>query len=366
MKKILVIDDDSAVQTLTTKALQSRGFKTMSAPDGETGIEMAKQHLPDLIICDIQMPKLDGYGTLAALRKDPLTAAIPFVFLTGLSDRTQIRQGMGLGADDYLTKPFSVQELVVAVNARLEKQEAVQRRSEKKLEDLRDNIGMALPHELLTPLNGILGFASLMSDENMTFEPHEIQDFGRNINISALRLHRLISNFIIYSEIELLSVDSRKLDELRQQSTNVKETVTQSAREKADDAGRAGDLVLETQEARISMLGTYFKKAVEELVENAFKFSEPGTPVRVSCAASGKNLGFSVIDRGRGMTARQIADVGAHMQFERRFYEQQGAGLGLIIAKRLAALHGGDLTIESNPGEQTTVQLLLPLAASAD
>src|SRR5207245_6100326 len=103
--------------------------------------------------------------TLTALRQDPSTAAIPFIFLTGLSDRKQFRQGMGLGADDYLTKPFTVQELMTAVNTRLEKQAAVQRRSEQKLEELRGNIGMALPHELLTPLNGILGVASMMMDE---------------------------------------------------------------------------------------------------------------------------------------------------------------------------------------------------------
>jgi signal transduction histidine kinase len=311
------------------------------------------------------MPRLNGYETLAALRQDPLTGTIPFVFLSGLADRKQFRQGMGLGADDYLTKPFSIQELMGAVNTRLEKQAAVQRRSEKKLDELRGNIGLALPHELLTPLNGILGFASMMMDEDMVFEPHEIQDFARNIHYSALRLHRLIENFIIYSEMELTANNAGKIKEWRHERTQVKEIVTNVACAKADAAGRSCDLKLEAQEASVAMAGSYFKKAAEELLDNAFKFSKSGTPVGVVGELSRDRFALSVSDQGRGMTSEQIADIGAHMQFERRFYEQQGVGLGLIIIKRLAELHGGDLVIESTPGVRTTVRLFLPLAPDA-
>src|SRR5256884_6689129 len=279
MKKILVIDDDSAMLALTVKALKARGFQTVTADDGVAGLEMAKKHLPDLIICDIQMPRLNGYETLAALRQDPLTGTIPFVFLSGLADRKQFRQGMGLGADDYLTKPFSVSELMGAVNTRLEKQAAMQRRLEKKLEDLRGNIGMALPHELLTPLNGILGLTSIMMDEGVGFEPREIRDFAHNIQISALRLHRLIENFIIYSEIELTKSDPKKVQELRQNGqTLTREVIAGVAQEKAATAARQDDLRLDVQEAYVAMAGSYFKRILEELVDNAFKFSKKGTP----------------------------------------------------------------------------------------
>src|SRR2546426_2192301 len=151
MKQILVIDDDSAVQSLTVKALTTRGFRTLTANDGMEGLEVARKQLPDLIICDIQMPRLDGYQTLAALRGDPVTATIPFIFLTGLTDRKELRQGMGLGADDFLTKPFSIGDLMQAVNTRLEKQAAVQRRSGKKLEEFRRHIGLAVAARKVTP-----------------------------------------------------------------------------------------------------------------------------------------------------------------------------------------------------------------------
>jgi two-component system, sensor histidine kinase and response regulator len=364
MKKILVIDDDSAMMALTTRALRARGFQTLAAHNGVVGLEMAKQHLPDLIICDIQMPQLNGYETLAALRQDSTTATIPFIFLTGMADRKQIRQGMGLGADDYLTKPFTVQELIGAVTTRLEKQGAVQRRSEKKLEDLRGNIGMALPHELLTPLNGILGLASIMADAGAVFRPDEIREFAQNIHVSAQRLHRIIENFIIFSEMELAKSDPKKMQDLRASPpAATREIVLVVAREKAAAAERQEDLSLEAEEACVVMGAGYFKKIIEELVDNAFKFSEPRTPVRVTAGVSGKRFALSVSDRGRGMSAQQVADIGAHMQFERRFYEQQGIGLGLIISRGLAEMHGGELLIDSTPGQHTTVELLLPLAA---
>jgi signal transduction histidine kinase len=364
MKRILVIDDDSAVMAMTTRALRSRGFQTMTAHNGVVGLEMAKKHLPDLIICDIQMPQLNGYETLAALRQDAGTAAIPFIFLTGMADRKQIRQGMGLGADDYLTKPFTVEELIGAVTTRLEKQGAVERRSDRKLEDLRGNIGLALPHELLTPLNGILGLASLMTDQGADFQPQEIREFARNIQSSAMRLHRLIENFIIYSEIELARSDPKKIEQVRlAPGTVVRDILEFVTADKAGAASREGDLNLEIDEAWVAMSAPYFKKIVEELVDNALKFSQPATAVRISGRVGKDGYLLSVSDRGRGMSAQQISDVGAHMQFERRFYEQQGIGLGLIIAKRLAELHGGDLAIDSTLAEQTTVTLSVPLRA---
>jgi two-component system, sensor histidine kinase and response regulator len=360
MSRILVIDDDAAIQSLTAKALQARGFQALTAGDGREGLDIARKYLPDLIICDIQMPELDGYETLAALQQDPLTSAIPFVFLTGLSDRADVRFGMGLGADDYLTKPFTVNELMDAVRLRLAKKVAVQRVSERKLDNLRSNIGQALPHELLTPLNGILGLSGLLADENATPDADEVRDFARNIQLSALRLHRLIGNFLLYSELELIRSDPKRMAELRRSAaTSVKETIGKVAQERAEAAARENDLVLEVEDCLAVMGPERFKRLVEELLDNAFKFSRTGTPVRVQAGPHGRQFVLAVHDHGRGMTAEQIASIGAHMQFERRFYEQQGAGLGLILAKRLTEIHGGELTIESIPEERTTVQIVL-------
>jgi YesN/AraC family two-component response regulator len=121
-KKILVIEDDAVTRNLFLEVLEAQGFDTIGAEDGVAGIQKAKEHLPDLVICDIQMPDMDGYTVLARLRQDPHTAIIPFIFLTGSNTQTDVRKGMELGADDYLTKPSSIEDLLRAIAVRLEKQ----------------------------------------------------------------------------------------------------------------------------------------------------------------------------------------------------------------------------------------------------
>lgn len=124
-KKILVIEDERATRTNLLKFLESEGHIAIGAENGRLGIESARQNLPDLIICDILMPELDGYDVLTELQQQPETAAIPFIFLTVATDPENFRQGMQLGADDYLSKPATSAELRAAINSRLKKQEIV-------------------------------------------------------------------------------------------------------------------------------------------------------------------------------------------------------------------------------------------------
>src|SRR5206468_9443720 len=131
--KVLVIDDTAEIRLIISESLKIYGFTVLTAEDGVKGIEVAREDSPDLIICDINMPNLDGYATLTAIRQNESTATTPFVFLSGATDKPNVRRGMELGADDYLTKPFTHKELITAVNARLTKQAEVQRQSEKKL-----------------------------------------------------------------------------------------------------------------------------------------------------------------------------------------------------------------------------------------
>jgi len=125
MTQILVVEDDPNVRTLVIKLLKAEGFDVISATDGLVGVQLARANEPDLIICDIMMPECNGYEVLEQLRQSPNTATIPFIFLSAKSDRTDLRQGMDLGADDYLTKPFKRVELLGAVSARLAKQAAI-------------------------------------------------------------------------------------------------------------------------------------------------------------------------------------------------------------------------------------------------
>jgi len=332
------------------------------AEDGLTGIKLTQEHLPDLILCDINMPNLDGYGTLQAMREHEATAAIPFIFLSGATDKITIRKGMDLGADDYLTKPFSPKELMAAVNARLEKQAGLQRLTDRKLNELRGNLTLALPHELRTPLNGIMGLAHLMMEDYHQMPPEEVLESAQFIHASALRLHHLVENFLAYSQIELMANES-KMIEIPDTNKPVAtmELVQRLARSIAARHKREGDLLLKVEKAGLCVPAENFAKIVEEIVDNAFKFSEPGKPVLVTTEIHADQFHFIAADQGRGMTADQIRRIGPHIQFERKTFEQQGAGLGLFIAKRITELLGGQFLIESKPAQGTAVRVSFAL-----
>ncbi|MBE9093723.1 EAL domain-containing response regulator [Tychonema sp. LEGE 07203] len=161
MKKILVIEDDRVIRENILKLLKAEGFEVTGEENGVQGLYTAVSNLPDVILCDVMMPELDGYGVLAALRSHPVTATVPFVFLTGKAERSEMRQGMELGADDYLTKPFTKAELVGAVSSRLKKQAALVKQQHNlpspssellqeaadKLEQIETNLRAALERE---------------------------------------------------------------------------------------------------------------------------------------------------------------------------------------------------------------------------
>ena len=361
MKKILVIDDEEWLREMIQLALRQKGYEIIEADNGEAGIEKAKKLLPDLILCDVNMGKVDGYLTLSSLRSDTTTAAIPFILMTGLVDNAGMRHGMELGADDYLPKPFTIDALYAAVDARLRKAQTIRDEAEKKLSDLRDNISMMLPHELRTPLNGILAYGEILTADAASLQPAEITEMGQIIYESGKRLERLIENFLIYSQIELMGADPQRAAGLRRKQTkNPGKIIETRAAHHAESMNRKADLSLDLMEKPVAMSEEYLTKVVDELIHNAFKFSKAGSQVGIKLAPGDGIVTFSISDHGRGLETEYVQKVGAYMQFERKLHEQQGLGLGLIIAKRLTEVHGGSLSIESTSGQGTTVVVRLP------
>lgn len=366
MKKVLVIEDETAVRANILQILDSGGYVGIGADNGCAGLETAQHERPDLILCDIMMPDLDGYAVLRALRQDARTAAIPLIFLTAKVERQDVRQGMALGADDYVTKPFRRLELLQAISARLQRREELLQQAERQIKALRASINLAFPHELRTALTGILGFAELISTHSNILELADLAEMGRAIYESTGRLQHLLENFLVYARLELLAADAAQAAALRQErlahAGQVVRTITES---KAQTLGRTGDVEVTTVECAAAISSAYFYKLCEELIDNAFKYSAPGAAVKVSASVLADYLRLTIADQGRGMSAQQIADVGAYVQFDRQSFERQGVGLGLIIAKRLAEMHGGWLHIESEAGAGTTVSVALPLAPEA-
>jgi signal transduction histidine kinase len=361
MTKILVIEDDKSARETILALLDAENFTVIGAENGSIGVDLAQKEIPDLIICDVIMPSLDGHAVLKRLRQNPTTMTIPFIFLTGNTDKTNFRYGMELGADDYITKPFTKDELVAAIISRLDKQLAINQQSQKKLDELRTSITVSLPHEMRSPISNILGFSQLLIDESDILEPQAILDIGTGIHNSAERLFKLIQNFLVYAELEVIATDPEQIKALQTKETLFPTNqLTNLITTKAKKAGREADLQVYLQPCYVNISTNRLSKIIEELIDNAFKFSSQGTIVNITSRFIENKLNITFIDYGRGMTGTQITELGAYRQFERKLYEQKGSGLGLIIVKRLVELHGGELKIESSKHEKTIVQVLLP------
>jgi len=361
-QKILVIEDEQSVLQNALEILRLEGFDVQGAENGRLGLQCAFEYLPDLIICDIMMPEMNGYEVLYQLRNSVSTRLTPFIFLTARTERRDMRQGMNLGADDYLTKPFTVAELLESIEARLKKTDDIVVEAQAELGTLRENIALSMPHELRTPLTSILGFSEIIVLDGAAMPSDQVVKMADHIYQAGTRLFRLVENYLTYAQIEILGLDSKRREETLKGTTNEAERIIKDkAFRTVNAAQRDADLKLDIAPAKLKIHEQNLAKIVEELVDNAGKFSSPGTPIKVSGTANGAEYILAISDQGRGMSSDQIKRIGAYRQFDREFYEQQGSGLGLIIAKRLAELHGGSLTVESVPNHQTTVVVRLAL-----
>lgn len=156
MNRVLVIEDDQEILENIEEILQLENFYPLTANSSVTGLQLAKEALPKLVICDVVMPEMDGYAVLSKLRQQPETATIPFIFLTGRSERADMRMGMELGADDYLTKPFTQEELIGAVQSCLSKYDRLTRQSEAQVQETQSIEKQLQTSQELVEMNSVL------------------------------------------------------------------------------------------------------------------------------------------------------------------------------------------------------------------
>jgi len=377
---ILVVDDNPTNVEVLSNYLTKFGFRVFTARSGEKALELLQSIAPDLILLDVVMPGIDGFETCEQIKRSDATKEIPVIFMTALSDTLDKIRGFELGAVDYITKPFQREEVLARVKTHLTVQllqkhlqlknadlEAALTRERAMLDELRLSLSLSLPHELRTPLTVILGFSSFLTNQNQLPAPQQIFEYGTAIYRNGLRLHRLVENALLYANLKLIKYTSHEaLPPQREQPCNIKNILKNAAQERAKETSRSEDLRLSISDAFVKSSPTNFEKIITELIDNAFKFSRSGSPVTIQMNVSKAVCAISITDEGRGMKPEQIAHIGAYMQFGRKQQEQQGSGLGLVIAYLLTELEGGVLHIESQPDVGTTVTLTFATESITD
>lgn len=355
MKTILLIGADTSAFPLA-----GYEFRIISAQSCLDGLAQARAHTPNAIVYLVDDHAAPD-NLLRDLDTDPALAAIPVIVAARQLTYDDIRGWMDAGADDCLSEDSLPGGLARAIHARLAKRAAIERQNDRTMDTLRYSISAAMPHEFRTALAGILGFSSMLREDCTSLETTEIRDMAGHIEKSARRMHRQVESYAWYARLRTQEITGEGSTITHGDTCHTPAEIIQSlAWQHAKTADRLGDLSVAIGNASVRVFAEYVEKIVGEVIDNAFKFSKQGTPISVSTSINGD---YSVVvrDHGRGMTAEQINQLGAYMQFDRKIYEQQGAGMGLTIARGLAQLHGGTVTVESAPGKGTVVRVVLPL-----
>lgn len=360
MKKILVIDDNKLIVENIKDVLKATGFDVIIAYDGEEGLKLALEAKPDLIICDLMLPKVDGFQVLKTLKNNFEVASIPIIVITTKEKKDDLNNAKKLGADDVLTKPFSPEDLFIKVDSLIKKSKDLKNISENAVRQLTLNLISTMPHELRTPLNGIIGTADYLVKFGKSLSQNELDDFYKVLFQAATRLNELIYRYLLYVDTELILNDTDRIATARNTVAFLpKERIHNLINDFINTKGKNHNITFNFQDSNIKIYEEHLNFIIKELLDNAVKFSSPNTSIVITGITIDNQYIIECIDNGRGMTQEEIEQLSAMKQFKRDIYEQQGLGLGLAIVQRLVKVYDGEFKIESEENKYTKIIIKL-------
>jgi len=367
--KILVIDDETILRNEIVNWLTFEDYEVFSADNGLDGVAKAKKYLPDLIICDVTMPYLDGFGVLFEVHSDPATAHIPFIFETARASHDDIRHGMNLGADDYITKPFTRKQLLQAIQQRLEKVAAREKAHQIELMQLHDALTQEkeqrllkarmvamFSHDFRNPLATIMSSNNLIRDyaDRMSAE-RKLACFNR-VETSVKRLVQMLDDMLIVSQMETGNLN------FKPEPLDVGAFFEQIVEEFRAAHGETYNIAFENYASIVSMADERLLRQIgSNLISNAIKYSPHGSTISITLAAQGDSYLLTIQDQGIGISEEDQKRLFEAFQRGKNVGEIAGTGLGLAIVKRALELYNGSIRIESVLKQGTTMFVTLPL-----
>jgi two-component system, sensor histidine kinase and response regulator len=366
-KHILLVEDNERLRSNLLFVLNKEGFDAVGAVNGAEALQVIAKDIPDLVISDIMMPDMDGYDLVKHLRESASTLSVPIIFLTAKGNPEELRSGMLHGVDDYLTKPVNINDLLATINVRLERADEQKKKWIANLNNLQLHLATILPHEVRTPVSGILGASSFLQSEGESLSREDVEELNNTITVSVSRLVRVTENFLLYSQLHILFEEQQLAEQQGSDSdgmnriSNARGYIEEVVDLCALRNNRPHDVRCQLHDGAIRCNGAHFGKALYEIIDNAFQFSPSGSPVEITSCQQGEIYTVSVTDYGRGMSSEQVQLVQElptiFKQFDRQRFEQQGMGLGLVLVYSIAQLYGGKVTVSSVQGQSTTVSL---------
>jgi two-component system sensor histidine kinase/response regulator len=362
---IVVVEDNRDLNYALCEILTSCGYHVRAAHNGYEALDLLDEVRPDVILCDIMMPAMDGYTLLQHTRSDVSLRTLPFIFLTARSSAEDQRRAKEIGIEDYLTKPIDSNDLLIAIENALQRSKLMREEAERKLDDLRNRIVGLLQHEFRTPLTFVLGYAELLANTDAAgINLGELKMAAAAILDGGRRLQRLIEGFLLLAELQNRTLNLGEMERL--DAGLLWRDVAQELEDEA--SGQGLTIFLEAPPTPVYLLGDahLIEEALRRMLDNAIRYRRPESKViQLSVNRWATYLGLRITDDGMGIPAERLAEFAR--PFEQPNREQRsstGAGLSLAMIKHVALLHGGQLEIESVYGQGSTFTLWLVAAAS--
>ncbi|MCB0063135.1 MAG: response regulator [Caldilineaceae bacterium] len=366
---ILVVEDNIDLNMAICEILESFDFKVFSSKDGFEARDWLKEQQPDMILCDIMMPGMDGYTLLRHARSDAKLRTLPFIFLTARTSIADRRKAKEIGIEDYLTKPVDSSDLIAAINNALRRRQIMQVEMQEQMNALRDRIVGILQHEFRTPLTFILGYAEYLLDVTTgEINTDELRTSATAILDGGRRLQQLIETFLLLAELQNRELNEDEVTRVR--AWNLLYDTVQEFAQRTADAGLQVDLCVDDKDAYTLVDAEMTREALRRLMDNAIRYRRPTSKtiwLSVEMAPTATYVGLRIRDEGNGIPAEQVAGFAtAFEQVDRDNRTEPGAGLSLALIRHVAHLHGGSLEIESEYGVGSTFTLWLPLAVQTE
>jgi signal transduction histidine kinase len=368
MTKVLVIEDEDQIREEVMDWLQFEGYEVSGAENGRKGLESARHAIPDLILSDIAMPELDGREVLLDIRSNPQLSHIPFIFMTASAERESVRRGMEMGADDYLTKPFSHSELLNAVRSRLEKKIAldtqVQTRvsmlnsalsEEREKNLLKTRLVAMFSHDFRNPLTLILTSSDMIRNFSDQLSQEQTHKYLDRIEGSVRSLVQMLDDMLMVAEME--SGNLKYMPKTVELTPFVEEIVEEF---RLIYSQTKKFILHSTIEGNVEVDPKLFRQLLTNLISNAAKYSSSGSVVNITLLDKDEILELTVEDHGIGIPAIDIERLFEPFHRASNAKNIKGTGLGLVIVKQAVDLHNGEIKIESVEGKGTKFIVQIP------
>jgi signal transduction histidine kinase len=377
--RVLIADDNADMRQYLHRVL-SQEFQVDTVADGEAALESIQERHPDLVVADVMMPRLDGFGLLKQLRTDPETAQIPFILLSARAGEESRIEGLEAGADDYLVKPFGARELLVRVDAHIkmtqlrrrgeealrasEKRLAAELESTSRLHEIlketdrrKDEFLAMLAHELRNPLAPLRnGLQMLKLDRN---NPANIELCIGIMDRQLMQMIRLVEDLMDVNRI------TRGRIELRKETIEITRVVQQAVETSMPSIEKGShELILDLPTEPVFIEGDLARLAqvLSNLLNNASKYTEPGGRITLTIRSESEAVTISVRDTGMGIPGEMLSQVfDMFTQLDHSLERTQGGlGIGLTLVKRLVEMHGGTISAHSE-GSGTGSEFIIRL-----